>query len=119
MPGKCLRGAVVIVGLDPTVGHEQKKTRPCVVVQNNISNARSSTTIVVPVTGTENVRKLSPTHVVIPKGEGGLDKDSVVLCEQIRAIDESRLQGNCGFLGETTMAKVDEALRISLGLPEW
>ncbi len=116
MPGKCLRGAIVEVNLDPVIGHEQAKTRPCVVVQNDTSNAHSATTIVAPVTGVENIRKLSPTHVVVHAGEGGLQKDSAVLCEQLRTVDERRFVRHWGVLTDQTMAKVDLALKVSLGL---
>lgn len=116
MPGKCVRGMVVVVNLDPTVGHEIRKSRPCVVVQNDIGNANSHLTIVAAIEGAEHRSKLYPVNVRVNKGEGGLIKDSVVLCEQIRTVDESRFSQVLGKLSDKTMREVDQALRISLAL---
>ncbi len=84
MPGKCARGAILEINLDPTVGHGIKKSRPCVVIQNDIGNKYSPLTIVAAIAGAEHVKQLDPVHVLVPKGDGGLLKDSVVLCNQIR-----------------------------------
>lgn len=116
MPGKCIRGAVIDIDLSPTVGHEQAKIRPCLVVQNNTSNAYSATTIVAPITDAGHIRRLSPTHVLVPVGEAGLTKDSVVLCEQIRTVDERQFRTTRGHLKEKYMREVDQALKISLDL---
>ena len=116
MPGKCTRGAVLEINLDPTVGHEIRKSRPCVVVQNEIGNRFSPMTIVVPVEGAEHVVRLYPVNVRIPKGEGGLAKDSVALCNQIRCVDEARFGRTYGHLSTAVMMQIDEALKISLGL---
>jgi mRNA interferase MazF len=116
MPGKCVRGAVVEVNLDPVVGSEANKTRPCVVIQNDIGNRFSPIVIVVAITGAENVPRAYPVDVPIPKGEGGLTKNSVVQCNQIRSVDEKRLVRTLGQLRLATMAKVDRALKISLAL---
>ena len=110
------RGAVVEVNLDPVVGHETAKRRPCLVIQNDVGNRNSPTTIVAIITGAENVRRLYRFHVFIPRGEGGLVKDSVVKCDQIRTVDEIRLGRVYGNISDTTMAKVDQALRISLAI---
>ena len=116
MPGRCIRGTVIQISLDPTTRHEIRKSRPCVVVQNDIGNRYSPITIVVPVEGAEHVKKLYPINVFIPKGEGGLEKDSVALCNQIRCVDESRFGRAYGVLPSETMKKINEALKISLGL---
>jgi mRNA interferase MazF len=116
MPGKCVRGAVIDINLDPTLGHEQAKTRPCVVVQNDIGNRYSPVTIVAVITGAENVSKLYLTNVHVRKGEGGLAKESVVLCNQIRTVDEVRFGRVYGRFGPETMQRIDNALKISLGL---
>ena len=116
MPGKCVRGAILDICLDPTLGHEIKKTRPCLVVQNDIGNQYSPMTIVVPIEGAEHVRKLYPVNVTIPKGEGGLRKDRVALCNQIRCVDEARFGKTYGQDSAATLSKVDQALKISLGL---
>src|SRR6266851_10491839 len=116
MPGKCVRGTVLDINLDPTLGHEQSKTRPCVVIQNEIGNKNAPTTIVAVITGAENIKRPFPVNVRIPHGEGGLRKDSVVLCSQIRTVDEIRFGKTYGQLGTATMKKIDTALRISLQL---
>jgi mRNA interferase MazF len=116
MPGKCLRGDVIKVALDPAVGSEIKKTRPCVVVQNDIGNRFSPRVIVLAITDAEHVPKDFPINVRVSKGEGGLEKDSVILGDQIRCIDESRIVSFLGRLTPATIKKVNKALRISLAL---
>jgi len=116
MPGKITRGEVIEVNLDPTVGTEVKKTRPCVVVQNDIGNKFSPRTMIVPVTDAEHLAKPFPVCVPLPKGSGGLSKNSVALCDQIRAVDESRIVKTLGRLVPPLMEKIDIALKISLGL---
>jgi mRNA interferase MazF len=75
------RGDVFVANLDPTIGVEIKKKRPIVVVSNDTINQFSRLVIVVPLT--TNISRLSPSHVLIPKGEGGLGQDSKALTEQI------------------------------------
>jgi mRNA interferase MazF len=116
MPGICSRGTVLEVNLDPIVGSEANKVRPCVVVQNDIGNRYSPIVIVVAITGAENVAKTYPVDVPVPKGEGGLSQDSVVQCNQIRSVDEKRFVRTVGRLSTQTMEKVDKALRASLSL---
>ena len=116
MPGKCVRGTILEIVLDPTIGHEAKKTRPCLVIQNNIGNKYSPLTIVAVITGGEHVTKDLPIVVRIPKGEGGLVKDSVVMCNQLRTVDEQRFGKIYGQASPHTMKRVDAALRISLAL---
>jgi mRNA interferase MazF len=116
MPGKVVRGTVLDVSLDPTVGHEQQKTRPCVVIQNNIGNKYSPTSIVAVITGAENVQRTFPVTVPVKKGDGGLRKDSVVLCNQIRAVDEMRFGRVYGQFSAATMRSINDALKISLAL---
>ena len=119
MPGKCVRGTVLDINLGLQLsGHEQsKETRPCVVVQNDIGNKNASTTIVAVITGAENIKRPYPVNVPIPVGEGGLQKPSVVLCSQIRTVDEMRFGKIHGAqLSASTMRQIDVALRISLQL---
>jgi mRNA interferase MazF len=116
MPGRCTRGVILQISLDPTLGHEIKKSRPCLVVQNDIGNKYSPMTVVVPIEGAEHVQKLYPINVFIPKGEGGLDKDSVALCNQIRCVDEARFGKTYGVASAETMKKVEQAIKISLDL---
>jgi len=114
--GRPVRGQIVEVDLDPVVGHEQGRSRPCVVVQNDVGNRFSSMTIVLPLTDAVHIGGPSPIYVPAQKGDGGIRKDSVVLCDQIRAIDHLRLGRTFGILSPETMRRVDWALLISLGL---
>lgn len=116
MSGRPVRGQIVECDLDPVVGHEQGRLRPCVVVQNDVSNRFASTTIVVPLTDAKHVAHRSPIYVLAAKGDGGLRKDSLVLCDQIRTVDQRRFVRFFGVLPPETMHKVDRALAISLGL---
>ncbi len=114
---KPFRGMVVEVALDPVVGHEQGRSRPCVVVQNDIGNRYASTTIVVPLTFARHIRRQSPIYIFIKHGDGGTTKDSYALCDQIRIVDQQRFRSICGVLSAETMERIDAALLISLGLP--
>jgi mRNA interferase MazF len=116
MPGKVSRGDVVEVELDPTKGAEIRKKRPCVVIQNDIGNRVYPLTIVAPITGAENKIKLFPVYVAVKKGEGGLRKDSIILCDQIRTVDESRIVQTIGRMPGAVMERVKIALKISLAL---
>ena len=115
MPTKCNHGTVVEVSLDPSVGREYMKTRPCLVVQSDLLNKYSQVTIVAPITGAENA-KPGPTYVHVQKGEAGLPKDSLVVCHQLRTVDESRLGKVYGQVRPETMLKIKEALRIVLDM---
>ena len=117
MAGKPFRGMVVDASLDPVVGHEQGKSRPCVVVQNDVGNRFGSTTIIVPLTDAAHIRTPYPIYVLVKRGDGGTTKDSYVLCDQIRSVDQSRFRNVYGALSPETMARIDRALLISLGLP--
>lgn len=108
------RGDVFWANLDPTIGVEIKKTRPVIVVSNDVINERSRLVIVVPFT--TNVAHLSPSHVLIPAGEGELGQDSKVLTEQIRAMDKRRLAGKIGALSERFLRLVEQAIRNSLDM---
>src|SRR6266478_3518216 len=113
MPGTFFRGDVIEVDFSPAKGSEPDKVRPCVVIQNDTGNRFSPVTIVAAVTGAENVPKRYPVDVPVSKQEGGLTKDSVVQCNLIRCVDESRIQRCMGKLSANTMRGVDMALRIS------
>ena len=84
------RGEVYLAALDPTVGSEIAKTRPTVVISNNINNIHAATVTIVPLTS-KAVEEVYPFEVVLPKGKAGLPKDSKVKANQIRTIDKSRL----------------------------
>jgi mRNA interferase MazF len=107
---------IVEVDLDPVVGHEQGRERPCVVVQNNAGNRFSSMTIVVPLTDANRIAGPSPIYVLVKRGDGGLRKDSIALCDQIRAVDFQRVGRSFGVVSFETMERLDQALMISLGL---
>jgi mRNA interferase MazF len=114
---KPFRGMVVEVSLDPVVGHEQGRSRPCVVVQNDVGNRFSSTTIIVPLTAASHIKTASPIYVSVKKGDGGASKDSYALCDQIRTVDQQRFRTVYGSLAPETLSQIDAALLISLGLP--
>jgi mRNA interferase MazF len=117
-PGKIThprRGEVYLVSLDPTLGAEIRKTRPGLVLQSDIANRSSPITIVAAITS-QFGEPLYPTEVLILAREGGLATDSVVLLNQIRSIDKQRLVRRLGKLTPETMARVDRALALSLGL---
>lgn len=116
MPGRPSRGMVIEVNLDPVIGHEQGRSRPCVVVQNNVGNRFSSTTIIVPLTDAAHIRKPSPIYVLVRKGEGGATKNSYALCDQIRTVDQKRFRKIYGTLLPETVEEIDRALKVSLGL---
>jgi mRNA interferase MazF len=109
------RGDVWLANLDPVIGSEQGKTRPVVIIQNDVANEYSPVVIVAAIT-TAMGPKEYPTEVRVTAPEGGLKKDSVILLNQIRTIDKRRLIERWGKLTPQTMEKVDEALKISLGL---
>lgn len=111
------RGDIFYAQLNPVVGSEQGGTRPVLIIQNDIGNQYSPTTIVAAITSQINKAKL-PTHVEISAAKSGLERDSVILTEQIRTIDKSRLRQKVAFLDEEIMEKVNRALEISLGLTE-
>lgn len=110
------RGELYSACLDPVVGSEQGGVRPVLVIQNDVGNRFSPTVIVLAVTGQMNKAKL-PTHVQVTADGNGLQKDSVVLAEQIRTLDKRRLKERIGSLTPEQMDKVTEAVKISLGFP--
>lgn len=111
------RGEIYLVSFDPTVGAEIQKTRPALVLQNNIANEHSPITIVAAITSQFD-EKLYPTEVLIQSSESGLPKDSVVLLNQIRSIDKQRLVKCLGKVTDEIMALVNQAIQVSLGLIE-
>ncbi|MFB6151090.1 MAG: type II toxin-antitoxin system PemK/MazF family toxin [Haloarculaceae archaeon] len=110
------RGDVVVVDLDPTEGSEQRGTRPCLVVQNDVGNEHAPTTIVVPFT-TSFGDRLYPFEVLVEAEESALEEDSVAICSQIRTVSvEHRVVAVVGSVPDSRMADVDRALEYSLGL---
>ena len=112
-----------MVSLEPTKGSEQGGTRPVIVVSrdsinhNAVNNNRTIVVVGIPTTDRLNLEKLYPCHVELKKGLGGLEKDSVALCEQVRSIaPEERHIRYMGRLPEEEMAKIEVALKITLDL---
>jgi len=103
------------VSFDPTLGAEIKKTRPAIVIQNDIANRVSPITIVAAITSQVG-GPTYPTQVLIQKGDAGLSADSFVLLNQVRSIDKRRLLKRLGRVSHETMIQVDRALQISLEL---
>ena len=112
---KIKRGEVVLVNLEPVIGSEQGRIRPVLVIQNDISNEFSPTTIIAPITS-KVYKKEYPTNVFIPKQNSKLDKDSTILLNQIRTIDKFRIIKKISNLNNFIMKKVDLAIKVSLGL---
>lgn len=112
------RGEVYYADLSPVVGSEQGGIRPVLIIQNDIGNKYSPTVIVSAITSQIDKAKL-PTHLEVKAADYGLEKDSVILLEQIRTLDKKRLREKVAYLDDEMMAKVDEAIKISLGLIEF
>jgi len=107
-------GEIFWANMDPTVGVEIKKKRPVVIVSNEWINQFSQLVVVIPTT--TSTQKVSPSHVFIPAGQGGLKELSKALTEQIRAIDKSRLLQRLGKLEQEYMLKLHEAIRNTLNM---
>lgn len=112
------RGEIYVVNFEPTAGAEIKKTRPAVIIQNAIANRWSPITIVAAITSKFDEERTYPTQVAVRAPEGGLRMDSVILLNQIRSVDTSRLVRRLGVLRAETLREVDRALLLSLGLVE-
>lgn len=111
---KIKRGDVFYADLSPVVGSEQGGIRPVLVIQNDIGNKYSPTTIVAAITSQTNKTRM-PTHVNVDS-KIGLPKNSVVLLEQVRTIDKKRLRDKVGTFDEQAMKSIDNSLLTSVGL---
>lgn len=111
----CFRGELYYALLGQGVGSEQSGTRPVVVLQNDVGNRYSPTTIVAPISGQRDTKASLPTHYHL-EGIGTLRSPSTVLLEQIRVIDKSRLGRKLGWLPQKHIQGIDQAVKISLGL---
>ena len=109
------RGEVFLVSFDPVLGAEVRKTRPALILQNDIANRHSPLTIVSAITS-HYEEPLYPAEVLLRAGEGGTKVDSVALLNQIRSVDKRQLVRRLGSVSPETMHQVDRALQISLGL---
>ncbi len=108
------RGELYYADLSPVVGSEQGGVRPILIVQNDVGNKYSPTVIAAAVTSRMTKAKL-PTHIELSAYQFGLNKDSVILLEQIRTLDKKRIKEKIGELSPTIMRAVDIGLAISLG----
>ena len=116
--GTVRRGDIFYADLSPVVGSEQGGLRPVLIIQNDVGNRYSPTVIAAAITSRLGKAKL-PTHIDAPRaadGSMGLQKDSVILLEQIRTLDKRRLREKMGRLDEATMRQVDTAISVSFGL---
>ena len=109
------RGEIYYADLSPVVGSEQGGMRPVLIVQNDTGNRHSPTVIAAAITSQMGKAKL-PTHIELTARGCGLNRDSIILLEQIRTLDKSRLRERMGRLDESTMSAVDNALSVSFGL---
>jgi mRNA interferase MazF len=112
--GPIRRGDLYWVDWGAGRGSEQLGVRPALVVQNDVGNQHSPTTIVAAVTA--QARTTYPFQVAVTAEESGLPRDSVVLLNQLQTVDQGRLRDRAGRLNAARMAQVDRALRVSLGL---
>lgn len=109
------RGDVFLADLRPVIGSEQGGIRPVLIVQNDIGNKYSPTVICVPLTALSNAKSKMPTHIIVGT-ENGIKKESMALCEQVRAIDKCRLKSRLCHLDTKIMERINRCLKISLGL---
>jgi mRNA interferase MazF len=109
------RGDIFYADLSPVVGSEQGGLRPVLIVQNDTGNKHSPTVIAAAITSQIGKARL-PTHIELSARNFGLNRDSVILLEQIRTLDKSRLRERMGKLDDTLMDRVDNAIAVSFGL---
>ncbi len=109
------RGDIYYADLSPVVGSEQGGVRPVLIVQNDVGNKYSPTVIAAAITSQKYKTQL-PTHISVNSGGCGLAKDSIVLLEQVRTIDKTRLKEHMGTLDNSEMTRIDKALSVSFGL---
>lgn len=115
MERKIRRGDMFYADLTPTVGSEQDGIRPILIIQNDTGNKHSKTVIAAIITSRTASKPKMPTHCLI-RAQQGLGRDSLVLLEQIRTIDKTRLKEYIGTLDSESMSGVDKALAVSVGL---
>ncbi len=118
MSEQILRGQIYLADLEPTIGSEQGGTRPVLIIQNNIGNKHSPTTIIAAITSKIFTKHMLPTHYQISASEG-LTRNSIVLLEQIRVIDKARILRYLDTLSEADMINIDRKLVTSLGINKY
>ena len=109
------RGDIFYADLNPVVGSEQGGRRPVLIISNDIGNTHSPTVVIVPITSRVHTKAKLPTHTEVDSFEG-LDKNSLILAEQIRTIDKRRLENYIGRLPESIMPKLNHSLAASIDL---
>ena len=109
------RGDVYYADLRPVIGSEQGGIRPVLIIENDIGNKHSPTVIIAAITSKMNKAKL-PTHIELSAKQYEMERDSVVLLEQLRTIDKTRLKDKICHLDGEIMNRVDLALKVSLEL---
>jgi mRNA interferase MazF len=109
------RGDIWLANLNPVRGSEQAGTRPVLIFQNNVINTFTTTVLTIPLT-TNLRREALPSCIRIAKGEGGLAKDSVALCHQLRVLDKTRLYRKLGTIGASTLSAVDSCVLFTMGI---
>ena len=109
---RILKGEIYLADLNPTVGSEISKTRPVLIVSNDINNQYAATVTIVPITSTTG--KIYPFEVFLPKGEGNLREDSKAKANQIRTIDKLRLKRRFGKISEEKLKEIEQAILIHL-----
>ena len=108
------KGEIYYAELSGTVGSEQDGIRPVLIIQNDVGNRNSPTTIIAPLT-TKTGKAVLPTHITLDT-VCGLSEKSIVLLEQIRTIDKCRLRGYVGTVDTKTVKQIDECIKISFGI---
>lgn len=111
---RILKGEIYWANLSPTIGSEISKTRPVLIVSNDINNQYADTVSIVPITSTTS--KIYPFEVFLSKGEGNLTNDSKAKCNQIRTIDKQRLEQRIGAIGAEKIKEVEKAILIHLDI---
>jgi len=109
-----LKGEIYWADLNSTVGSEISKTRPVLVVSNDINNRYAATVSILPITST--TAKIYPFEVFLPKGEGNLSNDSKAKANQIRTIDKQRIGNEIGKISKPKLAEIEKAILIHLGI---
>jgi mRNA interferase MazF len=109
------RGEIYLATLDPVSGKEISKTRPVLIVSNDKNNLFSGTVTILPISS-QNLDKIYPFEVSLPKGSGNLPKDSKVKADQIRTIDKMRIIRHIGTLKKDEVNDIEKAIKVHLDL---
>jgi len=108
------RGEIYLVCLDPTIGSEMSKTRPALIISNDINNQAAQTVTVIPITS--STEKVYPFETLLSSQESGLSQNSKAKCNQIRTIDKKRLVKSIGKVSRKKLKEVEDSLLIHLGM---